>query len=215
MIESFIVCVGKKAKEFPVVKSIATRSSKFFEAAMSRDWKEAREKRVSLPDVEVRIFESYVQWLYTSELVTSGSSEAVDFAQLYILGDFLDDLAFRHAVLDSIMSGFLEDKRPPGGKAVQLAWDYTPSNSALRRLVKEIWSTMQFAYSITWLLEITPETQQYPREFVKQHFEHFMSSNELDRQTSTVRTREEVMADFKLQLSEDAASAKKEAEEKK
>jgi hypothetical protein len=30
-----------------------------------------------------------------------------------------------------------------------------------------------------------------------------------------VRTREEVMADFKLQLSEDAASAKKEAEEKK
>jgi hypothetical protein len=74
---------------------------------------------------------------------------------------------------------------------------------------------MQFAYSITWLLEITPETQQCPREFVKQHFEHFMSSNELDRQTSTVRTREEVMADFKLQLSEDAASAKKEAEEKK
>ena len=60
MVESFIVCVGDEAKEFVVIQSIATRSSKFFQAAMTRDWKEALEKRVMLPGTKVSVFEAYL-----------------------------------------------------------------------------------------------------------------------------------------------------------
>lgn len=40
--------VENKAKEYMVSKSYAIRSSKFMEAAMARDWKEAHEKRVTI-----------------------------------------------------------------------------------------------------------------------------------------------------------------------
>lgn len=106
MVESFVVCVGPEAKELVLIKSIAKRSSKFFQAAMSRDWKEAFEKRVMLPETEVNVFEGYLQWLYTGHITFTCSID-VEYSAMstfYILSDFLDDLAFRNAVLNEALA---------------------------------------------------------------------------------------------------------------
>lgn len=141
MAESFTVCVGEEAEEFVVIQSIATRSSKFFQAAMSRDWKEAREKRVMLPDTKVEVFEGYLQWLYTGQItITNPDTDYLELVTLYIIGDFLDDVAFRNATLEGMISFFDEGTGVslPGAKATQLAWDKTPSNSPLRQLIREM-----------------------------------------------------------------------------
>lgn len=138
MAESFTVCVGKEPKEFVVIESIATRSSKFFQAAMPHDWKEAREKRVKLPEVTVEIFEGYLQWLYTGELTFIGPYKSSTVARVYILGDYLDDKAFRTAALCSIMEQYLGDGRVPGPDAVRLFWQHTPQESPIRQLFSEV-----------------------------------------------------------------------------
>ena len=205
MIESFTVCAGK-GEEFVIIKGVATRSSRFFQAAMAGDWKEARENRVLLPDTEPRIFEGYLQWLYTSTLSSSGPSEYHDMVEFYILGDFLDDLKFRNAALDRIMSRSLEIHNPPGPSAIGLAWEKMLPGSSLRQVITELWLTTHYSYAVTWLLEpaLEPavERPQYPKEFVLEHFRKSFSSHALQRKTCSGKSREQVVADFKLRMSE-------------
>jgi hypothetical protein len=129
MTERFIVAVGKKAKEIPVITSIATRSSKFFQAAMQHDWKEAHEKRVPLPETKVDVFEGYLQWLCTGQITLADLDSDLDPEQrwfiqsvcFYVLGDYLDDLKFCHAVLGYIATRFLEKRGPPGPGIIRFA----------------------------------------------------------------------------------------------
>jgi hypothetical protein len=199
MAENFIVCVGQEAQDFVVIQSIATRSSKFFQAAMSRDWKEALEKRVMLPETEVRVFEGYLQWLYTGDIAVAHGSfhEEVEF---YILGDFLHDIKFRNTVLESLIARCHEETLVPSAPLVQFAWDNTPSDSLLRQTILELWSTVSFRKSITWLLEPNLEKPLYPREFVQLHFKHLESSNDLGNVKSSKKSNRKMAADFKLRM---------------
>ena len=211
MTERFIVAVGKKAKEIPVITSIAVRSSKFFQAALEHDWKKAHEKRVSLPETRVEAFEGYLQWLYTGQITFTSPDPKPDpqpdtdlhwFIQsvyLFALGDYLDDLKFRQAVLDYIATKFLEKKSPPGPGIIRLAWDSTPPDSLLRQLFLDLWSCFTFDYSITHILGLSNKPE-YDKEFVKQHFERLVSANELGRKKRTKKTEERLIADFKLKL---------------
>lgn len=92
-----------------VYKDVICASSKFFKAACSQRWVEGREKKVRLPDVEPKIFQSYVAWLYSGtyqmqackddpkEVVWSALNTAVE---LYLLGDVLDDICFRNKMME-------------------------------------------------------------------------------------------------------------------
>jgi hypothetical protein len=209
MVESFIVCVGDEAKEFVVIQSIATRSSKFFQAAMTRDWKEALEKRVMLPGTKVSVFEAYLQWLYTGHITTTEEGEDyTEMTTFYILSDFLDDVEFRNATLEYIMVKFVRIFRLPGAECVQLAWDETPPKSLLRQLILEMWTLVSFDTSITRLFGPNQQPNQerlnHPNEFVKEHFESLMSHNELARKKSgPSKQKKQLMADFKLRMSGD------------
>ena len=72
MSETFVAIIGKSRKRFTLHTELAKRSSKFFEAAMSRDWKEAKEKEVVLEEYTVDEFEGYLQWLTTGEVTFAG-----------------------------------------------------------------------------------------------------------------------------------------------
>jgi hypothetical protein len=198
MVESFIVCVGEEPKEFHVVKSIATRSSKFFQAAMTRDWKEALERRVLLPEVDPDDFEGYLQWLYTSDIAFAGAYRSVVFVELYILSDFLDDLAFRNAVPDYQMTEWVANHNVPSEEATRLAWDNTPPDSPLRHLVIVLWSSAPFEWAVTRLVGPKKIGKEYPREFALQYFQSFMSSHALKNKRVNRRSRAKVAAEFNL-----------------
>ncbi|GAB7335545.1 hypothetical protein MBLNU13_g07885t1 [Cladosporium sp. NU13] len=140
MTKTFTVSVGMTRKEFTLYTSIATRSSKFFQAALSRNWQESHENRVVLAEVHPDVFEGYLQWLNTGVITSSfpiSKPTTFDLIEFYILGDFLDDATFCNAVLDDLMNSAYETW--PGICSVNLAWNNTPRDSPLRALILEIW----------------------------------------------------------------------------
>jgi hypothetical protein len=198
MTERLVVVVGKEKKEIPVITSVVTRSSKFFQAAMKHDWKEAQEQRVPLPDTKVHVFEGYLQWLYTSDFTFTSRAESNSMSEFFILGDFLEDLAFRNAVLDWFEAKYLGGLGLPNPTDIQLALDHTPPSSMLQQLFSEMWSSVSFAQCVEFLLVEGPESHQYPREFVRQQFERLMSVHALRNKKGTKKTDEQVIADFQL-----------------
>jgi hypothetical protein len=61
------VWVGKPdacMQEFFVHQSLIVARSEFFAKALRGDWKEAHQRKVSLPDDEAEVFRLYLQLLY-------------------------------------------------------------------------------------------------------------------------------------------------------
>lgn len=142
MTSTFVVCVGKERKEFTLHEHLALRSSDFFTLALRHQWREARERRVTLPEARPGTFEGYLQWLYTGQ-VTFNIPECASVEQVrsWILGDYLGDAKFCNAVVDSMVVRRCLEHRASGAEAVELAWDRTAVDSPLRAVILEIWST--------------------------------------------------------------------------
>lgn len=139
---TFVAVIGKQKKGFTLHQSVATRSSKFFKAAMSRDWKGTQQKRVTLEEVKVSEFGSYLQGLSTNDHSFLEELHMYDLARLYILGDFLDDSAFRTVMLKSLVQKAIHDNTYPDATIVAFVWDHTPETSPLRKIVVEMWTTL-------------------------------------------------------------------------
>jgi len=163
MSKTFIAVVGEEQKEFTVYTDVAMRSSKFFQAALTRDWIESRTNRVTLKEVSAIHFENYLQWLSTndsSHLDEFGMREA---AKLYILGDFLDDSAFRITMLSLFAKDAIGNNRYPSNAIVTPAWEQTPENSPLRKIIVEIWITSSIKTMATRFAGIEKDV---PKEFI-------------------------------------------------
>jgi hypothetical protein len=212
MTERFIVVVGTEKKEIPVITSVATRSSVFFQTAMTHDWKEARERRVALPDTKVEDFEGYLQWLYTGDITFYSSNRDLPLARFYTAGDFLDDVKFRTAVLEAYMARLLSEGEVPGPSAVNYIWENTPSGSLLRQLTVELWMALRFDKAVAHLFGRDPKLIQYPREFAKEYFDGLVSLNAI---MTSQKSHENIVADFKLRMSGEGAVDDKGAEKTK
>lgn len=136
MAETFQVSVGEQGKDFVMHTHIATSRSPFFKAALTHDWKEAHEKRISLPDCEPGTFEGYLQWVYTSEitLCSAPRKQPLELIKLWILGDFLGDNIF--CGYASVALATHEKITCPD--AIEHLYDHTSRDSPLRWSVLNI-----------------------------------------------------------------------------
>ena len=163
MSKTFIAVVGEKQKEFTLYTDVACRSSKFFQAALSKGWKESLQNRVTLREITTIHFQACLQWLSTndpSHLEAISRGRAVD---LYILGDYLDDSAFRTAMLKTFVREAIDKFQYPRDTLVTQVWESTPEGSPLRKMVLEIWITE----SIEKLAErFAKSDRNYPKAFI-------------------------------------------------
>lgn len=141
--------------------SFAIKSSKFMQTSLRGEWKEAREKRVSLPETQASDFKVYLEWLYTDSIAmrddpsagTDGSSADKDgipdtdgttLVRLYVLGDFLGDDRFCNAIIDTLVHHVNRDNAKSESvivfdtTSVDLAWDRTARGSPLQRVLTEL-----------------------------------------------------------------------------
>lgn len=196
MSETFIVVVGTKKKEFTLYTSIATRSSKFFQAAMSRDWKECQEKRVTLAEVEVNVFQGYLQWLNTGDITFAGlgDASATTFAKFYILGDFLDDVSFRNAVLDDLMEEACAPHLVPPARTITLVWEQTPAECPLRKLILEIYATRSTDKVVQQFAD--PELD-FPKAFIVDYIRDLVALRGISRPALTTSQRKKTLEKFR------------------
>lgn len=99
-------------KTFTVHETILRAQSPFFENAMARDWKEATEHEVKLPEHTPNFFEVYSRWAYSNR-ITVNKLDVIQEARIaycsilcraYILGDTLQDTDFKDAIIDVLVS---------------------------------------------------------------------------------------------------------------
>ena len=57
-------------KQFTVYESLISSNSAFFANALGRDWKEARERVVPLPENEPEVFRLYLTYLYVGDCLS-------------------------------------------------------------------------------------------------------------------------------------------------
>jgi hypothetical protein len=153
---TIVINEGRRSTaSFTVPESLLTEKSQYFKAACRGSWKEATSRVMKLQDIDADAFESYIYWVYRSELAIDTSYDAettghdVEAAEhvdqlvvLWLLGDRLADCKLRNAVMEaisSVLSGFnwtnhAEAFRPG---MTCLIWDSITKGRALRRLVMD------------------------------------------------------------------------------
>jgi hypothetical protein len=141
MSKSFLAIVGADEKEFMLYTNVACGSSKFFHAAMNNDWRESHQNRVTLVEIDASDFEHYLQWLSTNDHSFLDDTTFHQLAKLYILGDFLDDSAFRGDMLIPFTSKAVTQNAYPDLEIIVFIWERTPERSPLRRIAVEAWIT--------------------------------------------------------------------------
>lgn len=150
--ETVIVQVGPDAKQFCVHKDLICARSPFFQAALSNSWKEASERTVSLPEDDTKAFELYLNWLYTQKLTSKPQSadastrrtEFLLLAKCVTLGEKLQDVRFKNALIDTLMA--ISEERDgkgskwfPGADAISDIYEGTPQTAPIRRLLVDLW----------------------------------------------------------------------------
>ncbi|CAK1360059.1 unnamed protein product [Cercospora beticola] len=97
---------GDNGEEFMIHDFLLKENSKFFEAALDRQWKEGQEKKIALPDDDPEVFAVYAGWLFTGKIASKDEKPLDEFtradvehehplqAKLYVLGEKLIDDKF-------------------------------------------------------------------------------------------------------------------------
>lgn len=112
--DNIAVLVGLEEKKFVIHTSALTARSGFFRAAIEGDFKEAKERAVCLPEVELEAWSTYVHWIYSGQVVTldqdqiktdqNGRTRREKLIELYFLADILDDKALRNQIIDEYIA---------------------------------------------------------------------------------------------------------------
>lgn len=88
---------------FNVHRKVLSASSKFFQAALKREWASSRSdpKIIDLSDDGYTIVHAYLHWLYTQQFITCIGGMLIS---AYIFGEKVMDIKYKNAVLQKIMA---------------------------------------------------------------------------------------------------------------
>ncbi|KAK5739505.1 hypothetical protein LTR17_005194 [Elasticomyces elasticus] len=160
--DAFTVLVGAEEEKFIVHASIATKHSKFFQAACNGGFKEAEEKTIRLPETTPATFRAYLQWAYSGSVVmvdeeelkadVTGAESRWRLTKLYVLANFLANTPLQNNVIDEYVGSLLSNaKYGTGPRCLKLAYEHTPTGSSLRRLFVEDWRiTIRRGKNVKW-----------------------------------------------------------------
>jgi hypothetical protein len=149
------VGTAPKLQIFDVHIAVVTARSDFFKNALSREWKEAAEKVVKLPDDDPEVFAIYVHHLYTGELAVKPEEQYYaadnyvktyqDFAHLYVFAEKVQGIETKNAVIRAMLDAgrIVLPKRTsicPGSSIISVIYKGTPAECPARRLLVDFWT---------------------------------------------------------------------------
>ncbi|TKA74560.1 hypothetical protein B0A55_04444 [Friedmanniomyces simplex] len=120
------VIVGWRDDIFYFYEDLLVQHSEFFAAAMRKQWREADERTVELPEDHAEHFELFASFINTGK-IHSMQDDAADDAEWNFL----------NAVLDALISKLVNGKRHPTNLH-EYVYPYTAGDCGLRRLMVDI-----------------------------------------------------------------------------
>ncbi|EUC35097.1 hypothetical protein COCCADRAFT_91597, partial [Bipolaris zeicola 26-R-13] len=138
-----------------VHQSVLCQSSSFFQNAMKKEWAGSKDKPhvINLPEDCTETVKIYIEWLYSNEIPaklymthkankSNGEQEAreaeknfIVLAKAYIFGEKIIDSVFTEEVSEKMQEILATSMGWPTAECVKMIYEWTPSNSPLRRLI--------------------------------------------------------------------------------
>jgi hypothetical protein len=107
-----VVGSGASISTWNIPKALLSRHSDYFRAACNGNFKEGIESRVPLNDVEPRLFQHFVQWLYFATAPRLPDVDGVyDGFRLWVLGDRLMSSGFKNLVMTRLFNVYSRDRK--------------------------------------------------------------------------------------------------------
>ncbi|KAL1642370.1 hypothetical protein SLS58_005444 [Diplodia intermedia] len=182
------IVVGKKQQKYDIHKDLLCSSSPFFRKACNGNWKEARERRVELPEDTPECFDVYVQWLYSDQLFLKHEDEENDYEKIdwdlflgvYLLGDKLLDRKFKEACVDIAFQSIDHEIAADHAKTL---YNALPPSDPYRRLYVRFWAYWAKPY---WFdpednADATDAPLEFFRDVAKATTELFIDCNDHDK----------------------------------
>lgn len=157
--------------------------------------KEGQANTIPLPEQDPKIFSTYLQWLYTGELVAVDKEtpspederkERLSFCNaslsvlisLYLMADMLLDTRMQNAVSDDLLASTKATKFAPRLGHVNRIYETTRQGCVLRRLAVDLFATC-VAQS-----RFVTHGQQYPTQFLSDLVVRLMAMREAGRRVT-------------------------------
>ena len=158
------ILVGEDSTPFFIHRDQLCEASSFFKAAFQGDFLEGSEMRMSLPEEEEHTFDLFIQWLYNQGYEISPKKDEAEGerfmepVRLYIFADKYDVTDLKIHVITKLFA-LGSQKWTPSLATVAYAYEHTPHNSRLRKLLADWWACR---VDLPWFrLE---ETQEWLKE---------------------------------------------------
>jgi hypothetical protein len=135
--KTLVVYVGQFEQVFIVHEDKLIVKSKFFRAACSSKWKKGASDIVRLPEVELDTFQMYTDWVYSDTIVPPEPSIRA-LIELYLLGEFLNDVKLRNATMRLLVASVHTYKTFPKVGSIKSIWNNTAPNSLLRSWIVDV-----------------------------------------------------------------------------
>jgi hypothetical protein len=152
------VLVGDSKQPYTVDKALLERHSPLFKTALAHTaWAKGPDNEVTLPDCNPQAFKVYIEWLHrdrtqlTPENTLSDEHGEhlylTDWAKIYAMGDHLQDIDFKDAVIDVLLGMFKHNQTFPKLLPGYI-YPYSGYGSPHRKLVMDVfmagdgWSRM-------------------------------------------------------------------------
>ncbi|CAK1360416.1 hypothetical protein CB0940_06468 [Cercospora beticola] len=153
----------ERSATFHVHEDLLREHSHFFDAALNHQWKEAQERKITLPEDNPDVVDVYVQWLYgdtvkdalTKTLGGPRRFRSAVWAVAYLFGDKIQDRPFSNAVMEAWTLSIdepLDDglRRYVSAGCVRKVYKHTTSGSLVRQFLVHIWAHYRI---LRWMKE--------------------------------------------------------------
>lgn len=145
--------VGATKEKFQVHQDLICSKSDFFKAAVSKEKQDGESEAVELPEQDPADFKIYLEAVYSRDmdlLAAIADAEAETdccgdrdykrgntLIKLYILRDFLGDIAFKNKVIGTTMYGLNGVSFRFSYSSVRLLFDQTPEGCGFQKLMAD------------------------------------------------------------------------------
>ena len=129
------VKVGTEEKDYGIHKSLLFQVSRFFKAALSGKFYEARSGVVVLADENPKVFDRFNAWLYTGSLLLDGENlKSLPHSIIFDIYAFAERRiipSLQNKAIDTVIEVYLTTKRVPL-KSMARSWPTLSETSLLR-----------------------------------------------------------------------------------
>jgi hypothetical protein len=148
--------VGAEHAKYSVYAELISYYSGYFKGTLNGPWKEAEDRVIELPDIEPRVFDIFIDWLYTQKLpkrsrewvtptaeIEAGShnhSRVVErlMMEVYVFADRFLVPQLKVALFRFFANFCNNDAIPPYYEAIIYAFDNLPSTSPMLTLLVKL-----------------------------------------------------------------------------